>query len=186
MTARTGTFTTTECCWAAAPPPPARRRSTAGWYSGGNPNDAGWYVTGASIDEEAIYNRGLTANEVAALANVGSYGGVYRPLNTTVLAAANYDYGGEGVGYHSVTTDNVLSNGSTGVYRTDNVSIENTSDTMSGHQPYDITSTQPGEWFAYTASYSYNPGTLTPTAARRQCGCYRRRSHECRGRIDPL
>jgi len=43
------------------------------WYIGGNPNDAGWYYTGSNIDEEAIYNRALTATEVAALANVGNY-----------------------------------------------------------------------------------------------------------------
>jgi len=136
---------------------------SSNWYIGGNPSDPSLYYKGPNIDEESIYNRALSAGEIAALANIGQYGGVSRAPNTTTLAAANYDYGGEGVGYHSVTTGNYLSTGAPGVYRNDNVSIENTTDTLAGHQPYDITNTQPGEWFAYTVAYGAGPGTLTPT-----------------------
>jgi len=98
------------------------------------------------------------------MANFGPHGGVQRAPNTTTLAAADYDNGGESVGYHSVTTGNFLpGSGAPGVYRNDNVSIENTSDVAAGHQPYDITYIYNGEWFAYTVFYGFNPGTLTPT-----------------------
>ena len=84
---------------------------SSSWYIGGNPNDSTWYFKGKNIDEEAIYNRALSVDEITAMANVGSFGGVLREPNVVTLAAANYDYGGEGVGYHTVTTGNYLSNG---------------------------------------------------------------------------
>ncbi len=59
-----------------------------------------------------------------------------------VIQAANYDLGGEGVGYHSLTTVN---NG--GAYRNDGVGIEPNADGA-----YDVGWTFAGEWLDYTVS----------------------------------
>ncbi len=80
------------------------------WYIGGNPSDSSWYFQGGSIDEAAIYPRALTANEISALANCGAFRGTVHNINSGALAAANYDNGGDGAGYHSVTFGNYLVN----------------------------------------------------------------------------
>jgi len=90
---------------------------------------------------------GLSAasNEVTAAPVSGEspYGGTPWPIPGTVQAE-NYDYGGEGVGYHDV---DVANNG--GKYRTDGVDIETTSDVGGG---YDVGWTANGEWLKYTVN----------------------------------
>lgn len=60
------------------------------------------------------------------------------------IQCENYDVGGEGVGYHDTTAGNA-----SGAYRSDDVDIENCSDTGSG---YDISHTAAGEWLNYTVT----------------------------------
>src|SRR5690606_3872696 len=57
------------------------------------------------------------------------------------IEAENYREGGEGVGYHDTSPGN-----SGGVYRSDDVDIEQTSDSSGG---YNTAWTQPGEWLAH-------------------------------------
>ncbi|HEV2634462.1 MAG TPA: glycoside hydrolase family 3 C-terminal domain-containing protein, partial [Actinocrinis sp.] len=66
------------------------------------------------------------------------------------LQVANYDTGGQGVGY-SVTS----SNGSANSYRSDGVDLETTADTQDTSLPggaYDLGWTNPGQWFKYTVN----------------------------------
>ena len=61
---------------------------------------------------------------------------------TNIIQAENYDTGGEGVAYYNTTVGNPG-----GVYRSDDVGIEPTSDTGGG---YDVNSLNTGEWLEYT------------------------------------
>ena len=75
--------------------------SARNWRIGGSSDDPAWYFTGQNIDEVSIYNRALSADEVAAMASTGAYGGVVLQPNlaSVPIPAADYDYGGEGEGY---------------------------------------------------------------------------------------
>ena len=74
------------------------------------------------------------------------------------VQAANYDTGGQGVGY-SVTSVN----GNADSYRSDGVNLETTSDTQDttgAGAPYDLGWTASSQWFKYTVNAA-NPGTYT-------------------------
>jgi PKD repeat protein len=79
------------------------------------------------------------------------------------ILAADYDVGGEGVGYHDTTTGNTG-----GVYRSDDVDISE----RSWDEDYLITQIADGEWLSYTVNVSeagtYNAtGTLYCVSAGR-------------------
>ncbi len=76
------------------------------------------------------------------------------------IQAEDYNAGGEGVGYHDLTTGN-----SGNVYKTDNVDIEATQDAGGG---YDVGWTSAGEWLAYDVNVTA-AGTYDLTA-RMACG----------------
>ncbi|HEY4702462.1 MAG TPA: discoidin domain-containing protein, partial [Streptosporangiaceae bacterium] len=85
----------------------------------------------------------------AAAAAEGPYGGTAAAVPGTVQAA-NYDTGGQGVGY-SVTS----ANGSANSYRSDGVDLENTADTQDTSPAggaYDLGWTTAGQWFKYTVN----------------------------------
>jgi beta-glucosidase len=85
----------------------------------------------------------------AAAAAEGPYGGTAAAVPGTVQAA-NYDTGGQGVGY-SVTS----ANGSANSYRSDGVDLENTADTQDTSPAggaYDLGWTTAGQWFRYTVN----------------------------------
>ena len=90
------------------------------------------------------------------------YGSVVSTLPGRI-EAENYDTGGEGVGYYNTTVGN-----SGGVYRSDDVGIEPTSDTGGG---YDVGWLNTGEWLEYTvnppdptAKYSISLRVAAPAA----------------------
>ncbi|HUA38125.1 MAG TPA: glycoside hydrolase family 3 C-terminal domain-containing protein [Candidatus Sulfopaludibacter sp.] len=66
------------------------------------------------------------------------------PVVPCVIQAENYDTGGEGVAYYNTTVGNPG-----GVYRSDDVGIESTSDTGGG---YDVSWLNNGEWLEYTVN----------------------------------
>ncbi|HLX94348.1 MAG TPA: glycoside hydrolase family 3 C-terminal domain-containing protein [Verrucomicrobiae bacterium] len=71
------------------------------------------------------------------------YGGVVTALPGRI-EAENYDMGGEGVAYNNTTVGNPG-----GVYRSDDIGIEPTSDTGGG---YDVGWLNTGEWLEYTVN----------------------------------
>jgi hypothetical protein len=81
----------------------------------------------------------------------GPYGGTPAAIPGTVQAA-NYDTGGQGVGYSVSST-----NGSANSYRSDGVDLETTTDTGGG---YDLGWTSSGQWFRYTVNVA-TAGTYT-------------------------
>jgi beta-glucosidase len=90
------------------------------------------------------------------------YGGVV-PTLPGRIEAENYDTGGEGVAYYNTTVGNPG-----GVYRSDDVGIEPTSDTGGG---YDVGWLNTGEWLEYTvnppdptAKYSISLRVAAPAA----------------------
>ena len=90
------------------------------------------------------------------------YGGVVSTLPGRI-EAENYDTGGEGVAYYNTTMGNPG-----GVYRSDDVGIEPTSDTGGG---YDVSWLNTGEWLEYTvnppdptAKYSISLRVAAPAA----------------------
>jgi len=85
------------------------------------------------------------------------------PTIPGVIQAENYDTGGEGVAYYNTTVGNPG-----GVYRSDDVGIEPTSDTGGG---YDVSWLNNGEWLEYTvnppdptAKYSISLRVAAPAA----------------------
>lgn len=103
---------------------------------------------------------GATLDQSSAVLTIVDNDGVAGVTLPGRIQAEDYKTGGEGVGYHDLTTGN-----SGNVYRTDNVDIEATSDVGGG---YDVGWTSAGEWLAYdvnvTATGAYD---LT---ARMACG----------------
>ena len=81
------------------------------------------------------------------------YGGTPAAIPGAVQAA-NYDTGGQGVGYSVGSV-----NGSANSYRSDGVDLEVTTDTGGG---YDIGWTSSGQWFRYTVNVA-TAGTYTVT-----------------------
>jgi beta-glucosidase len=85
------------------------------------------------------------------------FGGTPAPVPGTVQAA-NYDTGGQGVGY-----DVASANGTANSYRSDGVDLEDTADTQdtgAAGGAYDIGWTNPGQWFNYTVEVA-TAGTYT-------------------------
>src|SRR6202522_3202021 len=97
---------------------------------------------------------GVGAQHAAATGT--PYGGTAAAVPGTVYAA-NYDTGGQGVGYNVTST-----NGSANSYRSDGVDLEATADTTNntGAGAYDIGWTTPGQWFNYTVNAA-TAGTYT-------------------------
>ena len=90
-----------------------------------------------------------TAATGAAAAADGPYGGTAAAVPGTVQAA-NYDTGGQGVGYNVSSA-----NGSANSYRSDGVDLETTADTQDTSPaggPYDLGWTTAGQWFKYTVN----------------------------------
>jgi uncharacterized protein involved in high-affinity Fe2+ transport len=90
---------------------------------------------------------GVGAQHAAATGT--PYGGTAAAVPGTVYAA-NYDTGGQGVGYNVTST-----NGSANSYRSDGVDLEATTDTSptsATGDGYDIGWTTPGQWFNYTVN----------------------------------
>jgi hypothetical protein len=81
----------------------------------------------------------------------GAYGGTAAAVPGTEQAA-NYDTGGQGIGYNVNSV-----NGSANSYRSDGVDLETTSDTGGG---YDLGWTSQGQWFRYTLNVA-SAGTYT-------------------------
>jgi hypothetical protein len=81
----------------------------------------------------------------------GPYGGTAAAVPGTVQAA-NYDTGGQGVGYNVSSV-----NGTADSYRPDGVDLETCSDTGCG---YDLGWTATGQWFKYTVNVA-TAGTYT-------------------------
>ena len=106
-------------------------------------------VTGVPSGDTAFANdsSGFTAtvnaNSWQLSANEAPFSGVVSSIPGT-LQAANYDVGGQALGY------NVLSiNGTDGNYRTDAVDLEVTADTGGGD---DLGWTSSGQWYRYTVN----------------------------------
>jgi uncharacterized protein involved in high-affinity Fe2+ transport len=90
---------------------------------------------------------GVGAEHAAATGT--PYGGTAAAVPGTVYAA-NYDTGGQGVGYNVTST-----NGSANSYRSDGVDLEATTDTSptgAAGNGYDIGWTATGQWFNYTVN----------------------------------
>ncbi len=134
-------------------------------YQGTFPNaQAGSYA----LTVRATDNDGGTFTSAAVNITVGTATGFPLPGR---LQAEDYKTGGEGVGYHDLTAGNTG-----GVYRTDNVDIQATTDPNGG--AYNIGWTDAGEWLEYNVNvaaagtYSFtmrmasgNAGTKTATVS---------------------
>ncbi len=99
----------------------------------------------------------VSVEQHAASAATGApYGGTAAAVPGTIYAA-NYDTGGQGVGYNVTST-----NGSANSYRSDGIDLEGTADTQNntGAGAYDIGWTTAGQWFNYTVNAA-TAGTYT-------------------------
>ena len=99
----------------------------------------------------------LTTHSTAYAATGAPFGGTAAAVPGTVYAA-NYDTGGQGVGYDVSST-----NGSANSYRSDGVDLETTTDTSpttAAGNGYDIGWTTAGQWFNYTVNVA-TAGTYT-------------------------
>jgi beta-glucosidase len=103
----------------------------------------------AGVQRAAVAATGASAAARAAAAADGPYGGTAAAVPGTVQAA-NYDTGGQGVGYNVTSA-----NGSANSYRSDGVDLETTADTQDTSPaggPYDLGWTTAGQWFKYTVN----------------------------------
>jgi subtilisin family serine protease len=116
------------------------------------PYEASWstpVVGHFALTAVATDNDGATATSSSIMAHVlpgpasQPFGGVAATI-PGVLEAENFNEGGEGFGYHDLSTGN-----SGGSYRQTDVDIETTSDAGGG---YSIGYVQAGEWLAYSVS----------------------------------
>src|SRR5580693_9786432 len=101
-----------------------------------------------------------TTQHAASAATGAPFGGTAAAVPGTVYAA-NYDTGGQGVGYNVTST-----NGSANSYRSDGVDLETTTDTSpttAAGNGYDIGWTATGQWFNYTVNAA-TAGTYTVSA----------------------
>ena len=99
----------------------------------------------------------VSATQHAASAATGTpFGGTAAAVPGTVYAA-NYDTGGQGVGYNVTST-----NGSANSYRSDGVDLEDVADSVNntGAGLYDLGWTASGQWFDYTVNVA-TAGTYT-------------------------
>jgi hypothetical protein len=123
----------------------------------GNASIGGNSVTGLSSGNSAFINNSsgftatLTNNSWQNSTSEGPYGGSAAAIPGTVQAA-NYDTGGQGVGYNVNSV-----NGTGNSYRSDGVDLETCSDTGCG---YDIGWTSTGQWFRYAVNVA-SAGTYT-------------------------
>ncbi|MGI4787476.1 MAG: carbohydrate-binding protein, partial [Janthinobacterium lividum] len=98
-----------------------------------------------SVDDVRIYNRVLSAADIASLAGQSyetPYGGTASPVPGRI-EAENYDTGGQNLGYYDTTSGNTGG----GYIRNDDVDIRGTNDTGGGNQ---VGWTATGEWLKYT------------------------------------
>jgi uncharacterized protein involved in high-affinity Fe2+ transport len=100
-------------------------------------------VAVAVVTVSGLAVAGAHSTAYAAPAAGAPYGGTATAVPGTVQAA-NYDTGGQGVGYNVTST-----NGSANSYRSDGVDLEACTDTGCG---YDIGWTAAGQWFNYTVN----------------------------------
>src|SRR5262249_30911580 len=116
------------------------------------PFQASWSNAGVghyALTAVATDNDGASETSSSGIAHVLPrpaslpFGGVAATI-PGVLEAENFNLGGEGVGYHDVTTGN-----SGGSYRQTDVDIEATSDVGGG---YSLGFVQASEWLAYSVS----------------------------------
>ena len=99
----------------------------------------------------------VSATQHAASAATGApFGGTAAAVPGTVYAA-NYDTGGQGVGYNVTAV-----NGSANSYRSDGVDLEDVADSVNntGAGLYDLGWTGSGQWFDYTVNVA-TAGTYT-------------------------
>ncbi|MDP4209289.1 MAG: carbohydrate-binding protein [Bacteroidota bacterium] len=92
-------------------------------------------------------DKGLTSLSDTIKGSVSSV-----PSLPGTIQAEDYDLGGEGVGYHDLSSGNKFGN-----YRSDDVDLEQCTDTGGG---YDLGDFQTGEWTQYTVNVSQT-GTYT-------------------------
>ncbi|MDB5051101.1 MAG: hypothetical protein JWO30_4172 [Fibrobacteres bacterium] len=111
------------------------------------PAAAGTYVFRLTVNDGAA----TATDDIQVTVNTGT---VFINLPGRIQAEG-YKAGGEGVGYHDLTTGNTG-----GQYRTDNVDIEATTDAGGG---FNVGWTQAGEWLAYDVNVA-SAGTYTLTA----------------------
>ncbi|WP_299181423.1 family 16 glycosylhydrolase [uncultured Aquimarina sp.] len=110
-----------------------------------------WTVTNGIIDSNGLY----TASDIGTYTITASSGSVTGSASVTVngntgnyivvpgiLQAEDYKEGGEGIGYHDLSTGNTG-----GAYRQDNVDIENTGDILGG--AYNVGWIDANEWLAF-------------------------------------
>ena len=84
------------------------------------------------------------------------------------IQADDYDLGGPNAAYHTLTPVN-----QGGQYRTDQVSIENTTDAQVGTDPggpFDVGHVQPGEWLNYTVNVAATGSYTVNTRVASQTG----------------
>ncbi len=126
----------------------------------------GRYVRIYGTSRATVYGYSLYEIEVYGTTIESPYSGTAISL-PGIIQAENYDLGGEGLAYHDTETAN-----QGGVYRTDGVDIETTTD-ISGS--YDVGYIADGEWLKYmvnvTTKGTYNfgfrtAGTITTSAIR--------------------
>jgi Carbohydrate binding module (family 6) len=111
-----------------------------------------------SVDQDASnWNLHYLAFAKAGSTGSGPYGGTAAAVPGTVQAA-NYDTGGQGLGYNVTST-----NGSANSYRTDGVDLEavtDSLDTTGTGAGYDLGWTAATQWFNYTVNVA-TAGTYT-------------------------
>ncbi|HTQ49591.1 MAG TPA: glycoside hydrolase family 3 C-terminal domain-containing protein [Candidatus Acidoferrales bacterium] len=113
--------------------------------------------------QQGLPGAGYSLSELEVFSQPQAPFGGTVPTVPGVIQAEDYDTGGEGVAYYNTTVGNPG-----GVYRSDDVGIEPTSDTGGG---YDVNSLNTGEWLEYTinppnplASYSISVRVAAPAA----------------------
>jgi len=118
--------------------------SGRGRYVQINGTQQGLPGTGYSLTELQVYSQPQEP-----------FGGTVPTMSggTNIIQAENYDTGGESVAYYNTTVGNPG-----GVYRSDDVGIEPTSDTGGG---YDVNSLNTGEWLEYTVNLPYPTANYT-------------------------
>jgi hypothetical protein len=106
-------------------------------------------ISRAAAAVALLVGLGVAGSQLHAAATGNPYGGTAAAVPGTVYAA-NYDTGGQGVGYNVTST-----NGSANSYRSDGVDLEATTDTSptgAAGNGYDIGWTATGQWFNYTVN----------------------------------
>ncbi|SEK26463.1 Por secretion system C-terminal sorting domain-containing protein [Aquimarina amphilecti] len=117
--------------------------TTFNWTSNGGSIDANGLFIGSDI---GIYTITASSGSVSGIASI-TVNENASPFETIpgIIQAEDYKEGGEGVGYHDVTSGNTG-----GAYRQDNVDIENTGDALGGI--YNVGWIDANEWLAYDIS----------------------------------